>query len=210
MESLFRFILTRPAQKVDVESATVPLLLTREYHQRLLGARGASQPVPALRRVAQGHRQQNAGWSPSQEFAGESLAGFRSDIEGRAQMSLDDLRNVFGQRFGQTTPAALVNDPAFNFSYARLSDMAVTGAILGDDPTQVAFETASSLRTMALVRRLASSDVKLEGEGAIPEGLARTLLLPGDIFPLFPPAGNVPGSGALAGVATRPSSAASA
>jgi hypothetical protein len=56
VESLFRFILSRPAQRVDPSSTTVPLQPSADYQQQLTAAKNAEQAIPALRRLASAYR----------------------------------------------------------------------------------------------------------------------------------------------------------
>jgi hypothetical protein len=65
VESLFRFILSRPAQRVDPSSTTVPLQPSADYQQQLTAAKNAKQAIPALRRLASAYRKDHANWSPA-------------------------------------------------------------------------------------------------------------------------------------------------
>jgi len=54
METLFRFILARPAQRVNIEKGTVPVRPSQEYHAQLKEARVSSDPRTSLKRAALG------------------------------------------------------------------------------------------------------------------------------------------------------------
>ena len=69
VESLFRFILSRPAQRVDPSSTTVRLQPSADYQQQLTAAKNAEQAIPALRRLAPAYRKDHANWSPAAGIA---------------------------------------------------------------------------------------------------------------------------------------------
>lgn len=193
-------MLTRPAEKVDVPSTTVPVRTRDSYTKQLVAARAGESPIPALRRVAGQYRTENGNWSPTQNIAYyPALRSFRSAVSGKAQASLADLNAAFTASFGTTKIADLVKDPAFEDNYQRLSDIVVTNTLLGEDSLVAASDASDLLTTMALISRLAGGDKSLEAPGAVTNALSRTLLLPPTIFPLLGRAPVVPDAPAAPG-----------
>jgi hypothetical protein len=186
MESLFRFMLSRQAQKVDPSSTTVPVRPSADYLRQLIAAKSAAQAIPALRRVAAAYRKGHADWTPATGIAYYAAASaLRSDLETRARSSLAELTNLFRSRFGDVDLATFVSGAEFDTNYARLSDVLVTNAILGNDAVVAAADAGALLQIKAILQRLAAGDQTLADDGAISEALTRTLLLPDAIFPLL-------------------------
>lgn len=185
METLFRFIVTRPAQQVDVETTTVEVRLRPDYQKSLAAARVSEEPIVALRRVATEYRTANRAWSLDQLPFHGALVRFIASIASDKRVTLAQLGAIFKAAFGSTTPAQLVKDTAFVEGYGLLSDDVVTSALLGEDAAVRAVDAAGLMRGMALIERLAAQDKSLEGDGTIAAALSRTLLLPRSIFPLF-------------------------
>jgi hypothetical protein len=184
VETLFRFMVTRPAEEVDVGATTVALRLRPEYRKTLDGARAAEAPIVAMRAAATKYRAANDEWSPAELSFHDPLVAFIEAISRAPQLDGADLGDAFGAAFGDTDPGQLVQDQAFTDGFGRLSDLVVTSALLGEDGAVRATDAARAIRGMAVIERLAAGDASLAADGALAAALSSTLLLPPSLFPL--------------------------
>ena len=99
METLFRFIVTRPAQQVEVDRATVGVQPRPDYRKSLDGARAAEDPVPALRRAAAAYRNANGAWTLAQLPLHDALVKVVAAIAGHKQMTMSQLTGAFSAAF---------------------------------------------------------------------------------------------------------------
>jgi len=193
MEDLFRFILTRPAQRADA-TRTVELHLSVGYHGQLTQARESARSRTALKGVALAQRDSAQALKSVDELKyAAPLKDFLKALVNRADTSLADLGASITHLFGSTAHD-VVGEQAFVRDRERLSDALVTNIIIGNDGSVTSDDAARILRAAAIVERTAAADAELAAIGGIGEALERTLLLPGDLFPLASERGTPPPS----------------
>ena len=194
MEELFRFLLTRPAQRAD-DQLIEKVSPSADYHDQLKNARTTGEPGVALRRLARAYRQSEGALRSIEQlnYAGPLTALLNvlskpkdhddDDDDDDDNSSLKALEAKVKQLFGKSADE-VVKDQNFTRDRERLSDTLVTNAILSSDGPVSSYDAARFLRVMAIVQRVADGDASLAAKDGIQEALDRTLLLPGDIFPL--------------------------
>jgi hypothetical protein len=185
VETLFRFIVSRPAQAVDSGATTVAVRLPGDYEKKLEAARSSENPVPAVRRVAAAYRSSAGNWTPASLAFFAPLTQFMAALDSAPTQTLAALHAAFDAAFGQTAPAALVKNGDFVEAGQKLGAIVVTGALLGHDGTVTVVSAAELLRAMAVIERLAKEDASLAEPNAIAAATTKTLLLPAPIFPLL-------------------------
>ena len=192
MEDLFRFLLTRPAQISDPNTRTVPTRPSESYFQQLKNARQATDPRAALKAAALA-QEQSATALPSitaLNFA-TPLRELLKTLANGADKTQNEMNTLVKNLFGNRPANEVVADPKFPADRERLSDVLITNAILGRDGVVTSFDAARFLRALAIVERTAGNDVTLFASGGVADALARTILLPREIFPVGPAAGIV-------------------
>lgn len=189
MEDLFRFILTRPAQRSDPNTRTVPTRPSADYRRKLVDARKSNEPRAALSRLAQAQEQSpNALTSVNALANGTPLRDLLKALGEGPDKTLVEMQTLTSNLFGRSA-VDVVNNPSFNTDRERVSDVLVTNAILGRDGVVSSTDAARFLRAMAIVDKVAGSDATLFVRGGIADALTRTILLPPEIFPIGPAAG---------------------
>lgn len=183
MEELFRFLLTRPAQRAD-DKRTVLVSPSTEYSAKLKDARSSDDPIVALKKLALAERQSASSLKSIDQLNNVvPLWGLLEELSNQADRSLNDLNSMIKRLFGKTSDE-VVGAPGFVQDRERLCDVLVTNALLGGDGPVSSDTAAQMLRTIATVERAAARDAELEAKGGIADALQRTLLLPSDVFPL--------------------------
>src|SRR5690348_10276942 len=133
MEELFRFILTRPAQRVDPDTHTVKVRPSADYYGQLKKARASAESRAILKRLALAQRQSAQALTSVDDLTyARPLKGLLKDLAQRADMSLDELRTLIKKLF-DTSANVVVTSHEFGQDRERLSDVLVTNAILGSD-----------------------------------------------------------------------------
>ncbi len=183
MEELFRFMLTRPAQRAD-ETRTIPMRLSAAYHDRLRQARNSAEPRAQLKNIALAQRGSPQALKSLDELKyGEALRNLLAALASGSDMSPGQLAASITNVFGGVA-STVVADPDFARDRERLCDALVTTVILGNDGPVSSDAAVRALRAKAIVERVAAGDSQLAESGAIAEALQRTVLLPDDLFPL--------------------------
>ena len=184
MEDLFRFILARPAQRVDAEKGVVPVQPSEDYHKRLKEAKASSDPISSMRRVALAYAiSPQSLKSVTQLKYGAPLMEFFTALGAGADKPLNELAALATKLLG-VAPKDLVALWEFRRGREQLSDVLVTNALLGRDGAVSSDDAARLLRAVAIIERVASGDKQLEAKDAIADALSRVLLLPADLFPI--------------------------
>ena len=192
MEELFRFLLTRPAERVDPEEHSVPVEPTKEYGTELKRARGASRPAHALRQAADKKAKAQGTLKSLDELKlAQQLISLSRALGEEDTISTTDLETGIKEVFGKE-PKDIVGDDRFKEDRARLADALITNAILGADRVVPTDDAASILLAMGVVERVADEDEVIGEDGAIADAMTRALLLPKDVFPLPGPLTRAP------------------
>jgi len=192
MEDLIRFILARPAQRADTEKGTVETQLSRDLDKALKDAKASNDPVIAVRRVATAHAGSPGALHSIGELKhGVALQGLFGALSGGADKSLNELVALVKKLFA-AAPADVVADAGFRKDRERLSDTLITNAILGRDIWVSSDDAARLLRAAVIVALVAASNADLAAKGGVALVIERTIILPGDLFPLSRPTGPVP------------------
>ena len=184
MEEVFRFLLARPAQRVDVQTTTVPVVPSEGYHAQLRDAAASAQPKMAVRRIAIAQRASaDAIRSLADLPMARPLGALGDALVGHDQISLADLAQLV-RRFFDVDAAQVVANREFGVERGRLSDTLITNVVLGQDGAVLSDDIAQLLRLLGIVERVSLRDTTLEQPGGVTEALDRVLLLPPDVFPL--------------------------
>jgi hypothetical protein len=183
MEELFRFIMTRPAERVPADDVTVPIRPNKQYMDRLKAALNGQQKLAAMRSAARAQRGEGV-TSVADLTYGPALAALESVLDGKREAPLAELHEAVRKAFAMGA-AEVVADAEFTRDVSRLSDAIVTDAVLGNEGAVQTTQVVSLLRTAAVVQRIAADDQRLEQVGALEQAMQRPLLLPGDLFPLL-------------------------
>jgi len=192
MEDLIRFILARPAQRADTEKGTVETQLSRDLDKALKDAKASNDPVIAVRRVATAHAGSPGALHSIGELKhGVALQGLFGALSGGADKSLNELVALVKKLFA-AAPPDVVADAGFRKDREHLSDTLITNAILGREPWVPSDDAARLLRATAIVARVAASDADLAAKGGVAQAIERTIVLPGDLFPLTRHTGPTP------------------
>lgn len=183
MEELFRFILTRPAQRAD-DKHTEKVYPSADYYGLLREARASTEPRAALQIVARAYRQSEQALQSIVELKyAVPLSGLIATLSNQADMSIEELEVLIQKRF-DVTAKRVVGNEAFLYDRQRLSDALITNTILSNDGPVSSYDVARFLRAMAIVERVAAGDATIADPGGITDAMERTLVLPGDIFPI--------------------------
>lgn len=184
MEDLFRFILTRPAQRADTEKSTVPAHPSRELDNALKNAKDSSEPMAAMRRVAIAYAgSPNVLHSPGDLAHGIALQALIEALGAGVDKSLKDLAALIKEKF-DAAAADVTKDSGFQKDRERLSDALITNAILGRDSTIYTDDAAKLLRAVAIVESVARNEPELAAKGGVAKAIEKTILLPGYLFPI--------------------------
>jgi hypothetical protein len=184
VEEVFRFLLARPAQRVDAETTTVAVVPSEGYHAQLRTAAASAQPKIAVRRVATAQRQSPDTIRSLDDLPlAKRLGAMDEALASHDQMSLADLEQLV-KRFSDIDAAHVVADREFALEQGRLSDGLITSVVLGRDGSVPSDDIAHLLRLLSLVERVSLRDTTLEQPGGMTDALDRVLLLPSDVFPL--------------------------
>ncbi len=182
MEDLFRFIMTRPAQKAAADTPSVPIAANPDYHGQLRGAKAEGRA--AVRRVALGHSNAASTLRSESDLEfGTAAVRFSAAAEKAEKPTLELLQNLVTTHF-ELSSKDLIADNRYRSDRERLCDALVTNVILADDTTLSTDVAATVLRAFAIVERLAAGDVALATKQGLQAALSATLVLPGDVFPL--------------------------
>lgn len=185
MEDVFRFLLARPVQLVETD--TVRVSPSPDYHEKLKRARSSEDPPAVLKSVALEHSRSPAALRSIGELKhGTQVVQFLTTLGAGTDRTLNEVTTVVTNTFG-STPKKIAASEDFRRDRARLGDVIVTNAILGRDGAVSSYDAARLLRAMAIVERTGTADAGLEEKGGIAEALGRTLLLPEDVFPIRDP-----------------------
>jgi hypothetical protein len=194
MEELFRFFLTRPAQRIDA-ARTEAVRPADDYYSQLKKARASDEPRTALNQVALAYSQSDQALKSTGEltYAGplEQLSNTLTSARDlsrqqheSAQESQDDYLEELVQKLFGVSAKELVKNQQLGQDRGRLSDTLVTNAILSGDGAVSTYDAARYLRAIAIVERVAKDDTTLNSEEGIADALDRLLVLPADIFPI--------------------------
>jgi uncharacterized protein YegJ (DUF2314 family) len=184
MEELFRFLLTRPAERVDPEDRSVPLEPSKEYGTELKRARGSSKPGSALKQAAERHAASEGALHSLDDLKlAESLQKLSRALDDSESVKLAELTQGIKELFGSDADE-VVKDDRFKHDRTRIADALITNTILGDDRNVSTDDAASIALAMAVVDRVAAGDEALDEEGSIADAMARILVLPREVFPL--------------------------
>lgn len=178
-------MMTRPAQAADATQTTVAAELQGDYERILVKAKTSAQPVAAIRAAAAQYRSTASAWDPSSLTFYAPLVQFQDALAGVSTMKPADIAAAFARAFGSRKPSELTGLPELATAVAKLGAIVVTNALLGNDGAVTSSSAADLLRTIAIVRRVASNDETLGDEGAIAAARTKSILLPASIFPLF-------------------------
>lgn len=181
MEELFRFIMTRPAQQAKDTSVTVK---PHPDYLRSLRAAHSAGGASAVLRVAQAFSASPQALGRIDELKfGLGLRALANDLAPLQVATLDELRKAVKKHLG-AGPSDVITDENFEADRMHLGDTVVTAVVLArDEPVSLA-EAAQMLRTIALVWRVAASDVSLTVDDGMADARTRSLSLPADPFPL--------------------------
>lgn len=182
MESLFRFAIARPANKV---AADRPLTLARDsrFQRELTRARGHASPRGEVREVAQK-------FAATDRFVRAAM-NLRLGIgyvtmakEASDEMTPSDLKTAIERWFGMNL-GALVASPDLQDDDERTADSLVAIKILSSEQRKAdAVELANVIRQISLIRRL--GDAELGSPEYWASERTRPLVLPTAIFPIPP------------------------
>ncbi len=184
MEELFRFLLARPADRIDTKKDTVRVRPSGDYRAQLNEARASGNPRVASLRIATEFR---AGGREIRSIDnlkyGELLNELSKQLRGVDDMPLDGLNKLVTKLF-DVDAEQLVTNTSYTRDLQHLGDVIVTSAILGQDGIVTLEGAARLLRVMAVIDAVAAGDVSLAANGRLADVLATSLLLPEDIFPI--------------------------
>ncbi len=181
MEELFRFIMTRPAEKA--KDQTVGVRPNPDYLGRLRAAH-AQGGAAAVLRTAQAFSASPQALPRIEALNfGIRLAALAAELAPLRQASLDDLRKAIKKHLG-AQPADLVNDEGLQSDRMRLGDTVVTALIRAEEEPVSLADATRLLRTLELVSRVAEGDPTLAQDGGVADAFTRALALPSDPFPL--------------------------
>ncbi len=184
MEELFRFILARPIQAVNLQEKSLGLQASENLSKKLKNALSSSEPFRVVNEVAAEYSRSVDGIKSIRDLKyGTMLENLASLLAENAQMSLSDLSSTIKEQFGMT-PNKLYSDGQFKNDLERLMDVIVTNSILGYDYAVSSGKAAQLLRAGAIIERVVSNDATLADKGGLTQALKRVILLPSDIFPL--------------------------
>jgi len=192
MEDLIRFILARPAQRADTEKGTVETHPSGDLDKALKVAKASNDPGTAMRRVATAHAGSPGALHTTSELKhGVALQTLFEALGGGTDKSLNELDALVKKLFA-VAPAVVVADPGYGKDRERLSDTLITNAILGRDVWVSSDDAAKLLRATAIVPRVAAGDADLAAKGGVAQAIERTIVLPGNLFPLSRRTGSAP------------------
>ncbi|KAF0192705.1 MAG: hypothetical protein FD165_475 [Gammaproteobacteria bacterium] len=184
MEELFRFVLARPADRIDTKKDTVRVRPSGDYQAQLNEARVSGNPRVASSRIAAEFR---AGGREIRSIDnlkyGELLSELSKQLRGVDDMPLDGLNKLVTKLF-DVDAEQLVSNTSYTRDRQYLGDVIVTAAILGQDGAVVADHAARLLRVMAVIDAVAAGDGSLADHGKLADAMSATLLLPDSIFPI--------------------------
>jgi hypothetical protein len=182
MEDLFRFIMTRPAQKAASETPSVPVTPNTDYHGQLRQAK--AEGLDVVRRVAMAKANASStARSASDTKFGDGALKFAAAAAEVDKPTLDSLKRLVKKHFNKSA-GDLAADDSFRRDKERLNDAVVTNVILAEDRTLPTDVAATILRAFSMVERLAADDETIATKAGVDAALGSTLLLPGDVFPL--------------------------
>src|SRR5689334_778520 len=185
MEELFRFIMTRPAQKAAAETPSVPVTPNTDYHGQL--RRAKVEGLDAVRRVALAQASASSTvHSANDTKFGNAALKFATAAAKVDTPTLDSLKKLVKKHF-DIGATELVADHNFRRDKEGLNDAVVTNVILAEDRTVPTDIAAAILRAFSIVERLAADDETIATKAGIDGALGSTLILPGDVFPLTRP-----------------------
>ncbi len=184
MEDLFRFMLARPAQRVDADKSTIPLQTSNKLDRALERAKDSNDPANAVKQAAVAHVKSRDALHSVRELAHASA--LQQLVEGLGQgedRSPEELEELIAGAF-DATPVDVAGRAEFRLDRERLSDTLLTNTILGGETWVTSDEAATLLRAAAIVARAAGGDAELAEEGGLARAMDKPILLPGDLFPL--------------------------
>ena len=183
MFDLFRFVVLRPASPGDPEE-TVHIDNDSELQVGLREASGGAEPRREMKRIA--NEFLGSDWfvsDPSALQYGPALDAFAARLDRQPPQDLETLQDAIRAVFDQDAHV-LAGDGTFESERLRLGD-SLLAAKAGDPPVDASLDTlARNLRLIALVRRAAQDDPRLNVAGAIAAARRASILLPEGLFPL--------------------------
>jgi len=188
MEELFRFMLARPAQQTESEKNALLAQPSEAFYAALRTARASAEPMLALRKLAADYVASSDALHALTDLKYDvALQALYGALSSGADKNLNDLAFLIKKIFN-IGPNEVVADVAFRRDRERLADTLIANAILGSEPWVPSDDAAKLLRVAAIVLRVAAGDLSLCVKHGIADALEKTIVLPGDIFPIPRPA----------------------
>ncbi|WP_437676866.1 hypothetical protein [Sorangium sp. So ce131] len=175
--------MARPAERVDAESKTVPVKLSSDFRAQLAQARGEAGSREQLKRLAEERRRANALASAGDLHHGAGLVRLLGSLAARRDAPRNVLEELVRTALGADA-RSIVAAATFTQDRERLSDAVAADFLLGDEGGLRTADAAALLRVASIVERVGKNDSTIEATSAIANALSRTLLLPGDVFPV--------------------------
>jgi len=182
MEDIIRFMMHRPPQRADV-SVAVSVEETTTFQAELLQARNGDSPRQEIKTAAQR-------FISSQTYVKElsslhyhtPLQVFFERLTNGSINNLEELKVLIVEIFGQE--ARIVSgDANFINDRKRLSDSIIAIVLIPTEQPNLD-GLVRTRRLCALIERAGADDQSLNEEGAIQKSLRRTIVLPGELFPI--------------------------
>jgi hypothetical protein len=183
MEELFRFLQTRPAQRVAIEKVTVLATPSTELHELLTSP--PTKSSTELKQICLSYL--NSGrslLSVSDLEYGVGLTRLLEELKDIDQRQPEQLSADIKKHFGMSV-LDLVNQNGFRTDRKQLSDVLILNSILSQDGKVSSREATDLLRLIDLIEHHAANDHTLTTETGISLALKKIIALPEDIFPLF-------------------------
>jgi len=184
MEELFRFMVVRPVQAVDINKNSVETHVSDELITKLNEARTSESARAAFDSIALAYSQSTQALHSIDELKhSKALQKLFQGLKDHESKPLHELAIQIKKEMGMT-PKEIVKEAGFKKDRERLSDTLLINVILGSDIHVSSYEAEQILRTIAIIERVAIEDSALAEKGGLVNALEFPILLPENVFPL--------------------------
>jgi hypothetical protein len=182
METLFRFMVTRPPTATPDD---LPLSLRRasKFQEQLIADAKSVRPRAAMKATAATFA---ASTQMVRTIAGlHYAAGFQAMRDAIAEVTTADLATRIKTWFGDD--ADTLNGAAeFATDDGRTADSLIAIRLLPAEQQAPVGALADVIRYVSIIRRLAENDAELAASGGLARALSRPLIFPPEMFPIPP------------------------
>ena len=184
MEELFRFVVVRPVQAVDVSKNSIRTYISKELHTKLKEARTSENASAKFDSIALDYSESTQAIHSIDELKySKALQKLFQGLKDHESKPIHELAIQIKKEVG-VTPNEIVKDAFFKKDREHLSDTLLINVILGYDIHVSSYEAEQILRTSAIIERVAIGDATIAENGGLANALELPILLPEDIFPL--------------------------